>query len=76
MTMYPVHPRDDHCVVLHVDTPLQARRRDDAASWSDDAEMMHAGQKNALMALNSVGNATTSLPFNRSMIAAQSVSPT
>jgi len=73
--MYPVHLRDDHCVVLHVDTPLQARRRDDAASWSDDAEMMHAGQ-NASMALNSAGNATTSLPFNRSMIAAQSVSPT
>lgn len=47
---------------------------DDAASWSDDAEMMHAGQ-NASMALNSVGNATTSLlAINDDR--GQSVSPT
>lgn len=53
MTMYPGHLRGDHYVVLHVDKLLPVRHRDDAAS-------MHAGQ-NASMALNSVGNATTSL---------------
>lgn len=74
MTMYHGHPRGDHCVVLHVDTLLPVRHMDDAASWSDDAEMMHAGQ-NASMALNSVGNATTSL-LTINDDRGQSVSPT